>query len=77
MNDVEVKVIDIGDKKYFFVDQIDKYYFWSNVNDKSDCLIFKEDNDNFVALSDKDEFESALILFYRYHQDLVSVNEEV
>lgn len=71
MEDVEVKVIDIGDEKYFFVDEIENYYFWANVNNNSDFVIFKEKDDNFILINSKDEIDSALILFYNHHQDLI------
>lgn len=71
MEDVEVKVIDIGEEKYFFVDEIENYYFWANVNNNSDFVIFKGKDDNFILINSKDEIDSALILFYNHHQDLI------
>lgn len=71
MKDVEVKVIDIGEEKYFFVDEIENYYFWANVDNNSDFVIFKEKDDKFIFLNDNTEIDSALILFYNHHQDLI------
>lgn len=71
MKDVEVKTIDIEGEDYFLVDIIDKYYFWTNVDNSKDIVIFKEEGDNLISLNKNSEIDSALALFYEKHKDVV------
>lgn len=76
MNEAEIKVLEINDKKYFLVDTLsdDKntYSYFSNIEDNSDIKILKEikeDNEEFfISLDNQKEIDTALKLFYQKHQ---------
>jgi len=77
MNEVEMNVLQIEDKKYFLVDTIVdnevSYYFFSNVEDSEDIYVFKDKKEGeeefFVSLENEKELERALTLFYEKYKD--------
>ena len=58
----ELKIIEVNQKKYFLVDKINQYYYFSNLKDNHDILIFEEDED-LVSIDDE-KMEYVLGLFY-------------
>lgn len=72
MSEMEIKILDIDNKKYFLVDSISNqekfYHYFSNLKDNHDILVMtdkiEDDNDFYVSIDDDDEFDYALSLFY-------------
>lgn len=72
MNEVEISVIEIDGERYFLVDNLvgedNTYYYFSNIKDNKDIKVFKEDEDDFISLNER-ELEKALSLFYKKYKD--------
>lgn len=70
--EVEINVLKFNEKDYFLMDTIvgkRKYYYFSNIKDANDIVIFKEQEDNFVSLDGSSEKDYAFSLFYEKHKN--------
>ena len=83
MEEVELKVLEIDNKKYFLLDSISNgkntYCYFSNLIDNHDVLLMKnqlEDDDGyFISLDTEAEYDYALSLFYdKFHGGLKTEN---
>ena len=61
----EVTIFSFDNKDYMLLDQIHDYVYLSNVDDRRDMMIRKEDENDkelLLPLEDDEEFEQALLL---------------
>ena len=77
MNEVEMNILEIDNKKYFLIDSLsdskNTYSYFSNVENVADIKVLKdikEDEEEFlVSLDNKKELDYALDLYYQKHSN--------
>ncbi len=80
----EYSVITLEDGiDYIIVDEIsfenNRFVYLSNINNKADfCIrkiVLKDEKEVLVGLSDDQEFDTAMLLFSKKHEDILKNNQ--
>lgn len=64
MEEKEVDVVEIEDKEFYIVDNIESYSYLSEINDPSNIIVLKDDGEFLSTPEDENEIEKALNLYY-------------
>ena len=68
-------IVEFMGNNYQLVDKIDKYVFFSNLNDYNDFFVrIDNGSDEYLPLSGEAEVNKALMLFLKAHKD--EINKE-
>lgn len=74
MENKEIEVIEIDDKKYAIIIESNEYVYCSNIDNKDDIEIFKKaiiNNEEFFEKINDSEKNRALIKFYEDNKEVI------
>lgn len=68
MEEQEVDVVEIEDKEFYIVDNIESYSYLSEINNPSNIIVLKDDGEFLSSPENEEEVENALNLYNQKHK---------
>lgn len=65
MEEKEVDVVEIEDKEFYIVDNIESYSYLSEINNPNNIIVLKDNGEFLSSPENEEEVEKALELYYQ------------